>query len=70
MKKQFLTFALSIAILLGGAIPAYALDISIMEKDSTKSRNCPYRFLLESWQSDGGQSEHPCCSCKLGNRMV
>lgn len=26
MKKQFLTFALSIAILLGGAIPAYALD--------------------------------------------
>lgn len=26
MKKQFLAFALSMAILLGGAIPAYALD--------------------------------------------
>lgn len=40
---------------------------AVVEKYPTKGRSCPYYFLLKPWQSDGGQSEHSCCSCELGD---
>ena len=42
--------------------PRYRRSLAAMkafvEKGSTKSRSCPYYFLLKPWQSDGGQSKY------------